>query len=225
MPSCAPAAGFDAFAAASPLARQMTAWRITAERVQLMEPSMWRIGVTGILALATLLVPPARADDVADFYKGKRINLIVSYGTGGGYDVYARVLARHMGRHIPGNPSIVVQNMPGAGSLRGANYHLQRGAQGRHRLRHLRTQHGAHRPSSRPTRMSSSIRRKFTWLGSSSSLANDAYILLIRSRCQGEVGRGGAPRRRTADHPRQHGRGRIERCHGRSCCASGWAST
>ncbi len=65
---------------------------------------------------------PAQADDVADFYKGKRVNLIVSYGPGGGYDVYARVLARHIGRHIPGNPSIVVQNMPGAGSLRGANY-------------------------------------------------------------------------------------------------------
>ena len=64
----------------------------------------------------------AHADDVADFYKGKRINLIVSYGTGGGYDVYARVLARHMSRHIPGNPNLVIQNMPGAGSLRGANY-------------------------------------------------------------------------------------------------------
>src|SRR3954469_21913605 len=87
-----------------------------------MEPSMRRLWVTGILAVAALLAAQARADDVADFYKGKRINLIVSYGTGGGYDVYARVLARHMGRHIPGNPSIIIQNMPGAGSLRGANY-------------------------------------------------------------------------------------------------------
>src|SRR5262249_28559642 len=69
-----------------------------------------------------LLAAPVRADDVADFYKGKRITLIVSYGTGGGYDVYARVLARHMSRHIPGNPNIIIQNMPGAGSLRGANY-------------------------------------------------------------------------------------------------------
>src|SRR5215510_10014995 len=81
-------------------------------------------GLLGALGLGAvvLAVPPARADDVADFYKGKRINLIVSYGTGGGYDVYARVLARHMSRHIPGNPSIIIQNMPGAGSLRGANY-------------------------------------------------------------------------------------------------------
>src|SRR3977135_4043622 len=83
---------------------------------------MRRLLGIGILAVAALVSPQARADDVADFYKGKRINLVVSYGTGGGYDVYARVLARHMGRYIPGNPNIIVQNMPGAGSLRGTNY-------------------------------------------------------------------------------------------------------
>ena len=74
------------------------------------------------LIIALLVTGTASADDVADFYKGKRINLVVSYGTGGGYDVYARVLARHMGRYIPGNPNIIIQNMPGAGSLRGTNY-------------------------------------------------------------------------------------------------------
>ncbi|MDB5569652.1 MAG: family tricarboxylate transporter, receptor protein, partial [Hyphomicrobiales bacterium] len=60
--------------------------------------------------------------DPADFYRGKQVQLIVGYGPGGGYDVYARVLARHMGAHMPGEPTIVVQNMPGAGSLRAANY-------------------------------------------------------------------------------------------------------
>src|SRR5437868_11015034 len=81
-------------------------------------------GIMGALvaAFVVLAAQEARADDVAEFYKGKRINLIVSYGTGGGYDVYARVLAHHIGKHIPGNPTIVVQNMPGAGSLRGTNY-------------------------------------------------------------------------------------------------------
>src|SRR5258705_13377777 len=74
------------------------------------------------LAVALLGACPAQADDVAEFYKGKRINLIVSYGPGGGYDVYARVLAKYIGKYIPGSPTIVVQNMPGAGSLRGANY-------------------------------------------------------------------------------------------------------
>src|SRR5262249_12289146 len=79
------------------------------------------LGALG-LSVIVLAGPAAAAADVADFYRGKRINMIVSYGTGGGYDVYARVLSRHMSRHIPGNPSIIIQNMPGAGSLRGANY-------------------------------------------------------------------------------------------------------
>ena len=58
----------------------------------------------------------------ADFYKGRTVQLIVGFSAGGGYDLYARVLARHMGRHIPGNPSVVPQNMPGAGSVKAANY-------------------------------------------------------------------------------------------------------
>jgi tripartite-type tricarboxylate transporter receptor subunit TctC len=64
----------------------------------------------------------ARADPIADFYSGKSVQLVIGYAPGGGYDVYARALARHMARHIPGNPSIVVQNMPGAGSIKAANY-------------------------------------------------------------------------------------------------------
>ena len=59
---------------------------------------------------------------MADFYNGRQVNLIVGYGTGGGYDVYGRLLARHLGRHIPGNPNVVVQNMPGAGCLRAVNF-------------------------------------------------------------------------------------------------------
>jgi tripartite-type tricarboxylate transporter receptor subunit TctC len=67
------------------------------------------------------LPQPIRADPVADFYRGKTVTLTVGYSSGGGYDTYARILARHMGRHIPGNPTIVVQNAPGAGSMRAAN--------------------------------------------------------------------------------------------------------
>ena len=76
---------------------------------------------TAVLA-TVLLVAPTRADEVADFYKGKTIQVVVGYGAGGGYDLYARMVARHMGKHLPGNPAMVVQNMPGAGSLRAANY-------------------------------------------------------------------------------------------------------
>ena len=63
----------------------------------------------------------AGADAVADFYKGKTITVIVGYTAGGGYDLYARALARHMGRHLPGNPNFIVQNMTGAGSVNAAN--------------------------------------------------------------------------------------------------------
>jgi len=73
---------------------------------------------TAFLAIAA----PARADSVADFYRGKRINLVIGFGTGGGYDTYARLLARFIGEHIPGNPGVVAQNMPGAGSRGAANW-------------------------------------------------------------------------------------------------------
>src|SRR5262245_57249771 len=71
------------------------------------------------LAAATGL---ARADAVADFYKGKSLSLIAGFPPGGGYDTYVRVLARHYGRYIPGQPSVIPSNMPGAGSLLAANH-------------------------------------------------------------------------------------------------------
>jgi len=57
-----------------------------------------------------------------EFYRGKTVRVIVGASAGGGYDTYSRTLARHMGKHIPGNPAIVVDNMPGAGFLISANY-------------------------------------------------------------------------------------------------------
>jgi tripartite-type tricarboxylate transporter receptor subunit TctC len=74
------------------------------------------------MALAAVLALPAQADPVEDFYKGKTVTLITGYSAGGGFDLYTRILANHLGRHIPGNPRIIVQNMPGAGSLRAANH-------------------------------------------------------------------------------------------------------
>ena len=68
------------------------------------------------------LASAASADGVADFYRGKQINLVIGYGPGGGYDIYARLLGRFIGAHIPGNPTIVPQNMPGAGSRSAANW-------------------------------------------------------------------------------------------------------
>jgi tripartite-type tricarboxylate transporter receptor subunit TctC len=71
---------------------------------------------------SVLALTPMGAQTPADFYKGRNIDLYIGYSVGGGYDLYARVLARHMGSHLPGNPIIVVKNMEGAGSLRLANY-------------------------------------------------------------------------------------------------------
>lgn len=75
----------------------------------------------GALASAPLSTR-ARADAVADFYKGKTVDMYVGFTVGGGYDLYARLVARHLGRFIPGNPTIVVKNMSGAGSVRLANF-------------------------------------------------------------------------------------------------------
>lgn len=64
----------------------------------------------------------AQAQESAPFYAGKNINIVVGFGPGGGYDLYARTLARYYGSHIPGKPNVIVQNMPGAGGVNAANY-------------------------------------------------------------------------------------------------------
>jgi tripartite-type tricarboxylate transporter receptor subunit TctC len=74
------------------------------------------------VAVVTLAIPVAPAPAQPDFFRGKTIAMLIGYTSGGGYDLYARVLSRHMGRHIPGSPAIVPQNMPGAGSLRVAGF-------------------------------------------------------------------------------------------------------
>jgi tripartite-type tricarboxylate transporter receptor subunit TctC len=70
---------------------------------------------------AALTVGPAAAP-AQDAFTGKTVTIFVGFGPGGGYDLYARVLARHLGRHLPGQPAVVVTNMPGAASIRAANY-------------------------------------------------------------------------------------------------------
>jgi tripartite-type tricarboxylate transporter receptor subunit TctC len=75
-------------------------------------------------AFATLLVLAgfAGADSLEDFYKGRNVSLVIGYSAGGGYDAYARLLARYFGKHLPGGPSIIPEQMTGAGSLRAANF-------------------------------------------------------------------------------------------------------
>jgi tripartite-type tricarboxylate transporter receptor subunit TctC len=131
--------------------------------------------VSGVM----LAAPFARADDVADFYRGRQVDLIVGATPGGGYDIYARLLARHFGRFIPGTPDVVVRNMPGAGSLRAVNY-----------LYKIAPKDGAtigmfsrNMPLIGLLGGNADAQfdpRRFTWLGSSSSFVNDAYILILR---------------------------------------------
>ena len=87
---------------------------------------MHRMRLIGIaLAFAATVVGlpgSGRADPIADFYTGKTMRMLVGYGPGGGYDLYARVVAQFLPKHLPGHPTIVVQNMPGAGSLVAARH-------------------------------------------------------------------------------------------------------
>jgi tripartite-type tricarboxylate transporter receptor subunit TctC len=83
------------------------------------------VSIAAVLIGALFAPTPAvsgSAPTPAEFYKGRVINMIIGYAPGGGYDLYGRVLAQHMSKHIPGNPRIIPQNMPGAGSLKAANY-------------------------------------------------------------------------------------------------------
>jgi tripartite-type tricarboxylate transporter receptor subunit TctC len=82
--------------------------------------------LAGTLAFAAMALcaisRPAGAQGVADFYRGRNVTLVIGFSAGGGYDLYARLLSRHLGRHIPGEPSVVPQNREGAGSARAMLY-------------------------------------------------------------------------------------------------------
>jgi tripartite-type tricarboxylate transporter receptor subunit TctC len=136
----------------------------------------WAAAISVVAAFA---VAPAQADAVSEFYRDNPINLIVGSAPGGSHDLYARLLARHLGRFIPGNPRITVQNIPGAGSLRAANY-----------LYNFAPRDGtaigmfAHNmPLIGLLGGNSNVQfdpRKFIWLGSPAGFQNDANILIVR---------------------------------------------
>jgi tripartite-type tricarboxylate transporter receptor subunit TctC len=77
------------------------------------------MGIGLLLASGAMLPALAQAQD---FYKGKTLTIVVGFTPGGGFDINARLLARHIGRHIPGNPTVVVQNLPGAAGLNSVRY-------------------------------------------------------------------------------------------------------
>jgi tripartite-type tricarboxylate transporter receptor subunit TctC len=137
-----------------------------------------RSAVSLLMLLA--VIGEAHADAVSDFYRGRTVNLIVGYAPGGGYDLSARLLARHIGRHIPGNPTVVVQNMAGGGSLRAANFLYTVAPKDGATIGTF----GRDMPLLAALGNLSGVRfdaRKFVWLGSSSSFVNDAYLLMMRT--------------------------------------------
>lgn len=138
---------------------------------------------TAIAASAALLTTQACADTAADFFKGKQVQLLVGYGPGGGYDVYARLLARHMGKYIPGQPSLAVQNMPGAASLIAANYIFNKAP--RNGTVFGIIDRGL--PLMAVVKSNPNVQfdpAKFTWLGSSSNGLDDAFVLMTRKDAQ-----------------------------------------
>jgi tripartite-type tricarboxylate transporter receptor subunit TctC len=116
----------------------------------------------------------ARAQEAAPYYAGKTISIMVGFGAGGGYDLYARLLSRHLGAHIPGQPTVIVQNMEGAGGVRAANHVYSVAAkdgtviaavnQGAAMFQMLGGKGAQYNPA------------KFQWLGSMASSNNTVYV-------------------------------------------------
>jgi tripartite-type tricarboxylate transporter receptor subunit TctC len=130
------------------------------------------------LALAFCLgyAGSAAADD---FYKGKTISLVVANAAGGGYDLYARLLARHMGRHIPGEPAIIVKYQGGAGGLVMANAIYGATARDGLTIGLMARANPLERTLGNPAAKFEN--EAFTWLGTASSYQNDAYCLFVRA--------------------------------------------
>lgn len=85
-------------------------------------PNRTTVSAIAPLLAAAVFAMPAKADAIADFYKGKTFTIVVGHQTGTGFDLYARVLSRHIGRHIPGNPEVLVKNMNGASGVVALNW-------------------------------------------------------------------------------------------------------
>jgi len=135
----------------------------------------------GVVGLILVLAGFGNTNPLAaqDFYKGKAINVIVGNATGGGYDAYARLLARHMGKYIPGEPTFVVRNMPGAGGMAMSNFMYSQAPRDGTTIGMMSRSNPIE-----PVLGTEAAKFKsdeFTWLGTSSSYEEDAYSLVIRS--------------------------------------------
>jgi tripartite-type tricarboxylate transporter receptor subunit TctC len=144
-----------------------------------MASNIWR-WMSAIVACLTLLaVQPAAAQSVEQFYKGRSITMLVGNAPGGINDISARLVAKHLGRFIPGNPSVVVQNNPGAGGLINANKLYANAEKDGSVLAKFERAVPQQQIQGDPNAHFDST--KFVWLGSLSSYRNDAYLLLVNA--------------------------------------------
>lgn len=133
--------------------------------------------VNALLVLVSFLAAsPAAADD---FYKGKTITLLVGSGEGGGYDQYARLLARHLGRYIPGEPAIVVKNQPAAGGMAMANALYTTVPRDGLTIGMMLRDNPLEPVLGNPA--AKFVPENFTWLGTSSRYDDDAFCLFVRA--------------------------------------------
>ena len=131
------------------------------------------------MSLGLLAVQPARAQSVEQFYKGRAVTMLVGTAPGGINDISARLVARHLGRFIPGSPTIVVQNNPGAGGLITANKLYTNAEKDGAVLAKFERAVPQLQIQGDPNAQFDST--KFVWLGSLSSYTNDAYFLLVNA--------------------------------------------
>ncbi len=141
---------------------------------------MAHLGAMAAVLLGLIWPAGARADEVADFYRGRQISIIVGYGPGGAYDLYARLLTSHLGRHLPGSPTLTIQHMPGAGSLRAVN-HLANVAPKDGTVIATFARHMALLSALGGASNVQFDARTLNWLGSSSNYDEDAYLLWVRA--------------------------------------------
>lgn len=136
-------------------------------------------GIAGWAVFALFGVGCAHAEDAVDFYRGRTIRLIVGASPSRGYSAHARIVARYMGRHIPGDPAIVVQNMPAGSGMAAANYLYNAAAKdgseielfNRYTIQDavLGTKQALYKPEN------------FNWLGTTASYSDNAYVFVVRS--------------------------------------------
>jgi len=138
---------------------------------------MLRTIVSGAFGIALMTMPPAAAQTVEQFYKGRSVSMLVGTAPGGINDISARLVARHLGRFIPGNPSFVVQNNPGSGGLITANRLYNTAEKDGTVI--AKVERAVPQLQIQGDRNANFDPQKFTWLGSLSSYADDAYLMLI----------------------------------------------